>query len=356
MTHERTALHPASCLPLGELGARLFMAASHEETSLLGFWARHRLDVAEVHAPVDRALIGGVIADRVAWAFLSGYQAALCALVPSSDPAQLAALCVTESGGGHPRAVLSELRALSGGQTQGGGQTQSGGHTQGSGHTLSGHKRWSTTVPDVDVLLVVARQGADVDGHPQLRVAMFEATRAGVRFLPMPPTPFVPELSHGEVVLDAVHVADEDLLPGDGYARYVKPFRTVEDLHVNASLLAYLLGASRRHHAPQSLVERLFAAIVAVRALAVEDARAAATHLALAGLLALMRPLVDELVAHLATRSDDAAQREHTRLTRDLALLDIARKAREQRRANAWATLATDPSAAPAVAAPAAVR
>jgi len=338
MTHDRTALHPASCLPLGELGARLFMAASHEETSLLGFWARHRLDVAEVHAPIDRALLGGAIADRVAWAFLSGYQAALCALVPSRDPAQLAALCVTESGGGHPRAVLSELRALSG------------------GHTLSGHKRWSTTVPDVDVLLVVARQGPDIDGHPQLRVAMLEATRAGVRFLPMPPPPFVPELSHGEVVLDAVHVADEELLPGDGYARYVKPFRTVEDLHVNAALLAYLLGASRRHHAPQSLVERLFAAIVAVRALAVEDARAAATHLALAGLLAIMRPLVDELVAHLATRSDDAAQHEHTRLTRDVALLDIAGKAREQRRANAWATLATDPSDAPAVAAPAAAR
>ena len=350
MTHDRTALHPASCLPLGELGARLFMAASHEETSLLGFWARHRLDVAEVHAPIDRALLGGAIADRVAWAFLSGYQAALCALVPSRDPAQLAALCVTESGGGHPRAVLSELRALSVGHTLGSGQTLSG------GHTLSGHKRWSTTVPDVDVLLVVARQGPDIDGHPQLRVAMLEATRAGVRFLPMPPPPFVPELSHGEVVLDAVHVADEELLPGDGYARYVKPFRTVEDLHVNAALLAYLLGASRRHHAPQSLVERLFAAIVALRALAVEDARAAATHLALAGLLAIMRPLVDELVAHLATRSDDAAQHEHTRLTRDVALLGIAGKAREQRRANAWATLATDPSDAPAVAAPAAVR
>ncbi len=348
-THDRTALHAASCLPLGELGARLFTAAADEETSLLGFWARHRLDVAEVHAPIDRALLGGAIADRVAWAFLSGYQAALCALVPSRDPAQLAALCVTESGGGHPRAVLSELRALSGADTLSGGQT-------GRGHTLTGHKRWSTTVPDVDVLLVVARQGADVDGHPQLRVAMLEATRAGVRFSPMPPPPFVPELSHGEVVLDGVHVADDELLPGDGYARYVKPFRTIEDLHVNAAVLAYLLGAARRHHAPQSLVERLFAAIVAVRALAVEDARAAATHLALAGLLAIMRPLVDELVAHLATRSDDAAALEHTRLTRDLALLGIAGKAREQRRANAWATLATDPSAGPAVAAPAAER
>lgn len=322
-------------LPLTELAARVFAArvfseAATVDASVLAFWGRHRLDVAEVAVPIDRAILGGAAADRIAWAFLSGYQAALCALVPTRDPAQLAALCVTESGGAHPRAVLSELRA----------------HPSG-GRVLDGHKRWSTTVPDVDVLYVVARDGSDVDGRPQLRVAAIDATRAGVRFAAMPPTPFVPELSHGEVLLEGVLVAEDELLPGDGYARYVKPFRTVEDLHVNAAVLAYLLHAARRHEAPADLVERLFAAIVCARTLAAAELDASGTHLALAGLLGIVRPLVDEVVAHLAAlahRADAPADAvaEHARLLRDLPLLGIASKAREIRRANAWASLATD--------------
>lgn len=315
-------------LPLPELAARLLAArppVAAVETSLLAFWARHRAEVAHVQLPVDRAVLGGVAADRIGWAFLAGYQAALCALVPSRDPAQLAALCVTEAGGAHPRAVLSELRAASSG-----------------GYTLSGHKRWSTTVPHVEVLFVVARDGVDAEGRPRLRVAAIDARRPGVRFEPMPAPPFVPEVPHGEVFLDGVAVDDGELLPGDGYAQYVKPFRTIEDLHVNAAVLGYLLGAARRHGAPPSLGERLFCAIVCARTLAAEDPSAAAPHLALAGLLALVRPLVEELVAHLGSLSAEDAVAEHARLVRDLPLLGVAGKAREQRRVNAWARLDTE--------------
>jgi acyl-CoA dehydrogenase len=199
------------------------------------------------------------------------------------------------------------------------------------------------------LLYVVARDGSDVDSRPHLRVAAIDATRTGVRFVTMPATPFVPELSHGEVVLEEVLVAESELLPGDGYTNYVKPFRTVEDLHVNAAVLAYLLHAARRHQAPAELVERLFATIVCVRALAAAESDASGTHLALAGLLALVRPLVDEVVAHLAgfanrSRGPANAIDEHARLVRDLPLLGIATKARETRRANAWAALATDPA------------
>lgn len=315
-------------LPLSELGARLFAvrpSAAAAETSLPAFWARHRVDVADVERPIDRAVIGGVAADRIGWAFLAGYQAALCALVPSRDPARLGALCVTEAGGAHPRAVLSELHRAAAG-----------------GFTLSGHKRWSTTVPHVDALLVVARDGLDAEGRPRLRVAAIDARRPGVRFEAMPSPPFVPEIPHGEVFLESVAVADDELLPGDGYLRYVKPFRTIEDLHVNAGVLGYLLGAAGRHGARQSLSERILCAIVCVRGLAAEDPSAAAPHLALAGLLALVRPLVDELVAHLGSLSGADAAAEHARLLRDLALLAVAAKAREQRRVNAWALLDTE--------------
>ena len=39
---------------------------------------------------------------------------------------------------------------------------------------------------------------------------------------------FVPEISHAEVELDRVKVSDADVLPGDGYDDYLKPFRTIE--------------------------------------------------------------------------------------------------------------------------------
>ena len=47
-----------------------------------------------------------------------------------------------------------------------------------------------------------------------------------------PPTPFAPEIPHARITLANVTVRDEDVLPGDGYARYLKPFRTIEDTFV----------------------------------------------------------------------------------------------------------------------------
>jgi alkylation response protein AidB-like acyl-CoA dehydrogenase len=316
---------PPDALPLTALVARLLGARASVDALLLAFWASHRAAVADVPSPLDRAVLGGAAADRLGWAFVAGYQAALCALVPSRDAAQLGAFCATEAGGAHPRAILSELgRAASGGLV------------------LRGHKRWSTTVPHVEVLYVVAREGVDADARPRLRVVALDALRTGVRFEPMPSPPFIPEVPHGEVLLEDVAVAEREVLPGDGYARYVKPFRTVEDLHVNAALLGYLLGAARRHAAPPALVERLLVALVAARALATEALDAAAAHVALAGLLETARALAADVTAHLRARPTEAARTEHARLVRDLPLLGVAARAREARTATAWAVLAKD--------------
>ena len=43
---------------------------------------------------------------------------------------------------------------------------------------------------------------------------------------------------------------EADLLPGDGYDIYLKPFRTIEDIHVHAALIGYLVGVARRLEAP----------------------------------------------------------------------------------------------------------
>ena len=50
------------------------------------------------------------------------------------------------------------------------------------------------------------------------------------------------EIPHAEVGLDRVRVEASAVLPGDGYADYVKPFRTIEDAHVHCALLGYLVA------------------------------------------------------------------------------------------------------------------
>ncbi len=57
------------------------------------------------------------------------------------------------------------------------------------------------------MLLVVASVGADAEGRNRLRVARVPSTRAGVTLEEAPPLPFVPEIAHARVTLDAVAVA-----------------------------------------------------------------------------------------------------------------------------------------------------
>src|SRR5690606_7432797 len=120
------------------------------------------------------------------------------------------------------------------------------------------------------------------DGKNRLCAVRVPTTAPGVR-ITASTAPFVPEIPHAEVTLDRVTISAEQLLPGDGYDDYLKPFRTIEDVHVHAALLGYLIGVARRIGAPRELVERLLANALAVRAVARADARSPATHVALAG-------------------------------------------------------------------------
>src|SRR4051812_48973971 len=90
------------------------------------WWARHRAVASGAPDTIDQALLGGFAADRLGYAFASGYQAALRALVPELPVDRVAALCVTERNGAHPRSLEARLTAMEG------------------GFRLSGHKRWST--------------------------------------------------------------------------------------------------------------------------------------------------------------------------------------------------------------------
>ena len=179
---------------------------------------------------------------------------------------------------------------------------------------------------------MVASVGAGDDGTNRLRVVRVATSASGVT-LRSSSAPFVPEIMHAEVELDNVAIAEADVLPGDGYTDYLKPFRTIEDLHVHGALLGYLIGVARRRSMPRDVVETLVALAVATRALADADTKTEATHVALAGLIGLVTHAVAQVEEHW---SPDG---ERTRWERDRPLLRVASAARAARRERAWAVL-----------------
>ncbi len=269
--------------------------------------------------PQALALRAGVRAPSVGFAFASGYQAALRALCPTFVGDALAALCVTEAAGARPSDMTTMLVR----------------DTRGS-LSLSGKKTYVTLGPLAELLLVAATDGHDERGRVRLALVRVPASAAGVALSERPPLPFVPEIPHAEVTFTATPIAADDLLPGDGFSDYVKPFRTVEDLHVYLALTAYLTRIARRYGWPQELFEDLLAAAATGVALARGDRSDPALHLALASHLRAIRALVQRAEPAWAL----ADEPERKRWQRDRALFTIAETARAARTAAAWRALA----------------
>ena len=288
-------------------------------TSVSEWWQRYREVARGYDRTIDQALAGGFRSDRTGWAFASGYQAALRALFAGLPEDRICALCVTEEEGNSPRAIHTTLRRVNG------------------GWRLDGAKRWTTLGPDGALFLVAARDAGVAGERPALRVARTPSNSPGVHVETMPATKFVPEVPHARLRFEDVRLPEEALLPGDGYSEYVKPFRTVEDLHVHGAVHAYLLREALLRSWPKPWVERAAAHLHAMRALAVEDKDSPATHIALAGALATGDALRIEADTHWASGPSDEAS---ARWERDRELLKVASAARAKRTVRAWERIA----------------
>jgi hypothetical protein len=277
------------------------------------WWRAHRAACGSV-ATIDDALLGGAHADRLGLAFGAGYRAALQALVPSLPRDAVVSLCATESGGAHPRAIATTLvRDV-------------------DDVIVSGEKRWSTMAPLADALLVVARDGTDDAGRPRLHLVQIPRSSKGLSVEPAEAPPFAPEIPHAVLRLDGVRVAATSVLDGDGFDRFLKPFRTIEDLHVHAAALAYVFGVAQRSAASRELRESMLASIVLIRSLASYDPSVPEVHVVLAGAI--------DASAHLLERAEpmwsNVSPDERERWERDRPLLHVASKVRAQRRERAW--------------------
>lgn len=282
-----------------------------------------RAGLGDPASTVERAILGGYAARDVGEAFRAGYLAAIARLGGSARPGCLAA---SEEGGAHPKNIRTRLTP------------------SGEGYVLDGAKTWVTLATEVEELLVVATVG-EHEGKNLLRVARVPTGREGVTLTPRPPTPFAPEIVHATATFAGVRVAGDELLPGDGYAEYVKPFRTIEDIHVGAAVLAFLVATARRHALSSAVLVDLLPLLLAARTLASCDPKAPETHVALAGVFAGLSRLLgaDTTTAAIEAMPED----ERGRLRRDLPLLLVAERARALRLTAALEAIARRTSPTP---------
>ncbi|MEV6063433.1 acyl-CoA dehydrogenase family protein [Nocardia asteroides] len=262
---------------------------------------------------IDRAVVAGFDSAGTGPAFLGGYQEALRALVPTLGDTGLTSMCATEANGARPSAMTTTVSAEG---------------------FVSGTKSFATLGEFATRFLVIARAGEQADGRAELRAVLVPAG-AGTVVTPLPSLPFAPEVPHATVTFDA---APGDLLPGDGYADYLKPFRTVEDLHVVAAVLGQLLRVARQASWPAEAVEQLLALFAGVRGLGAEDPGSVGVHIALGGVFERLTRLRAELAPLWASVEPGIRQRWE----RDEPLLGVAGKVRALRLATAWRAVAPD--------------
>jgi hypothetical protein len=215
--------------------------------------------------------------------------------------------------GNHPRAIRTRLTERS----------------DGTHYTLDGTKSFVTFGNLATTLIVAARMGERPDGRPEIAVVRIPADREGVLLEEAPPIPIVPEIPHARVSFDGTVVYADERMQGDGYASYVKPFRTVEDVHVFGAATAYLLGVASRFGAPADWKAQLYSLLVTLERLGSAPALDPSTHIALHGAARTFDQLLD-----CDTATDlwnEASIDERARWVRDRKLLRVAQKARDTR-------------------------
>lgn len=287
-----------------------------EIASLAAFKDMFDAASAEWDVPADRAIMGGFIADRVAFAFAAGYECALRKLVPSLPPRAIVSFCVTEEKGGHPSSIQSSLRK----------------DPSAPGWTLTGSKKFITLADAAELILVAASTGTAPDGKNMIRMALVPRSAPGIGITPMAALPYIPEIHHGTVTFREVRVDDSGIMPGDGYRDYIRPFRTIEDLHVLSAIGGHLFRTACRYRWPESLKEEIVSFLVCTRTLAMDDPAAPAVHIAMGGLNAQVHALFEAIEPHW--ESVDTPVREYWK--RDMPLLGIAGAARKKRLERAW--------------------
>lgn len=276
---------------------------------------------ADLANSVERAIIGGRCSRNLAFAFAAGYQSALEAMFGLGAAAPLSSLCVSEAKGNHPRMIETRLSPL------------------GKDYELTGSKSFVSGGTEAEQLYIACHTGSQENGLPALKLVCIPAASDGVLIEANPALPFMPEVSHGKISLQGVKIRAENLLPGDGYLRYIKPFRTYEDLHVLSAVLGFRLGEACEAAWPTDVIEQHLSLCLATRSLAEQALDTPESHLMLAGL----RSQIHQLIAQSDALFESHNPAGFALWQRDKPILKMAAKAHQTRTQKAWALLKSKP-------------
>ncbi|MBI6948992.1 acyl-CoA dehydrogenase family protein, partial [Pseudomonas koreensis] len=254
--------------------------------------------------PFELAVAGGRRMATPGLAFLVGYQAALRMLWPSAPPS-LGALCATEQRSLRPADMQTRLSDL----------------------RLSGRKDFVTAGDAADWLLIAARS-EEPGEKPRLSLAVVYPGEPGVRVEKLPALPLMPDVSHGRLHLDGALC---ELLAGDGWDAYVKPFRSLEDVYVLSAMTAWLYGVGQDSGWSQPLLLRLLALLAGCAEASRQPPNNPAGHVLLGGLFAQFDALKNEIDQALAEGNPEWAQMWQ----RDQSVMQLAAAARAKRLAKA---------------------
>ncbi|MFO0234685.1 MAG: hypothetical protein ACK51M_16875 [Burkholderiales bacterium] len=269
---------------------------------------------------LDRALLASARADRLAWAFLCAYQAAIRdAFAPAA-----------------PRGALGSFAANEAGRRMTGIGTRL--VRDGAGLRLDGEKSWVLRAAEPFSIHVLARTADGPESGPgSLVVVTVRSDAPGVSLHEGRPQSVVPELPHAAARFDGVAIEPGDLLAGDGYADHARPFRLAEDLCLAACSLAWLLGEAGRHRWSDGWRQRAVATVVLLRDAYARRSADAAIEVLAAGALSLASGVVDAVDA--AAEGSGWPEPPRARWRRDRGLLSGAGGIRAERALSAWKRL-----------------
>lgn len=281
---------------------------------MTGWFEHHHLATSDVQSSINRAVVGGFCFRQTSFAFASAYQSAMESMF-KLERQSIAALCHTEKGVRKPRDMQTAISTHNGKMV------------------VNGAKSFVSGGADAQTLFVSAldrREGMNSE-QAAVRIIRMEANRKGIEAKALPTLPFVPELSHAALALSQVTISEEDILDGDGYVDFIKPFRTEEDIHI----LAALSGQRLRIALDQkqlNIATRLISLISGIQSLETASRNSACCHLQLAGIKASF----EDIVALQAPFIAESLPIFHSAWERDKALLSIAEQAQAIRTERAW--------------------
>jgi hypothetical protein len=286
-------------------------------------WHQNFMQTTESAAStLEQAALGGRYSTNMSYAFSAGYQSAIQSLFKPETRA-LASLCITEKDGNHPRNIKSTLIKHK------------------DSWQLNGSKSFITGAKHAEQLYIAVTEPSTpeeckneeaINARPTIKMLAIAANLPGIEIKTMPPLPFVPEVSHGIATFEHVDIKAEQILAGDGYTQYVKPFRTHEDIHILAAVIGFRIGEAINSNWSQSSIEAHLMLLSCLLSLSTNNLTDPTTHILFSGCRTQFSNLIQQ--------TDDEFKKNNLEgfsdWKRDKALLEIASKAHKVRTQRAW--------------------